>query len=187
MIAHTRRGRTSQPNRWVIRVRGVMTTVSTDYEATFRELFPRLVSLGVVMTGRRDIAHELAQETLLRAHRRWAEVSRYDAPAAWCRKVMVNLVIDHQRSAASERRAVERLAAAPTRDVDGPALAEWSRLVATLPERQRAVVSLYYADDRSVDEIAELLDVSAGTVKTTLFKARRSLARHLDAEGERHG
>ena len=87
-----------------------MTTVSTDYETMFRDLFPRLVSLGVVMTGRRDIAHELAQETLLRAHRRWDEVSRYDAPAAWCRKVMVNLVIDHQRSAASERRAVERLA-----------------------------------------------------------------------------
>ena len=48
-------------------------------------------------------------------------------------------------------------------------------------------MTLYYADDRSVDEIADLLDVSAGTVKTTLFKARRSLARHLDAEGERHG
>jgi RNA polymerase sigma-70 factor (ECF subfamily) len=164
-----------------------MTTVSTDYETMFREQFPRLVSLGVVMTGRRDIAHELAQETLLRAHRRWDEVSRYDAPAAWCRRVMANLVIDHQRSAASERRAVERLGAAPTRDVDGPALAEWSRLVAGLPERQRAVVTLYYADDRSVDEIADLLDVSAGTVKTTLFKARRSLARHLDAGGERHG
>ena len=164
-----------------------MTTVSTDYEALFRDVFPRLVSLGAVMTGRRDVAHELAQETLLRAHRRWSEVSTYDAPAAWCRKVMVNLVIDHQRSTASERRAIERLATAPSAGVDAPALAEWSRLVADLPARQREVVTLYYADDRSVDEIAGLLDVSAGTVKTTLFKARRSLARHLEAEGEGHG
>lgn len=164
-----------------------MTSVATDFEAMFRDLFPRLVSLGALMTGRRDVAHDLAQETLLRAHRRWDEVSTYDSPAAWCRRVMVNLVIDHQRSVASERRALERLASAPDVDAAAPALADWSRLVADLPERQREVVTLYYADDRSVDEIAGLLDVSAGTVKTTLFKARRSLARHLDHEGDRHG
>ena len=51
------------------------------------------------MTGRRDVATDLAQETLLRAHQRWADVATFDAPAAWCRKVMVNLLIDHHRSA----------------------------------------------------------------------------------------
>ena len=50
-----------QPDAAAIRVRGVMTTVSTDYEALFRDVFPRLVSLGAVMTGRRDVAHDLQQ------------------------------------------------------------------------------------------------------------------------------
>ena len=166
-----------------------MTRVGADFEATYRALFPRLVSLGAALTGRRDVAHERAQEAMLRAHRRWDEVSRYDVPGAWCRKVLVNLAIDHQRSAAAERRAVERLGAVPARFDDEPALTRWTALVADLTDRQRVIVTLYYADDCSVDEIADALDVTAGTVKTTLFKARQSLARRLEheQEGDRRG
>ena len=51
-----------------------------------------------------------------------------------------------------------------------------------LPERQRAAVALYYIDDLGIDEIAEVLEVTAGTVKTSLFKARRSLERALRVE-----
>lgn len=178
-----------QPGTAVIRVRGVMTRVGADFEALYRTQFPRLVSIAAALTGRRDVAHELAQEAMLRAHRRWDEVARYDAPAAWCRKVLVNLAIDHQRSAQAERRAVERLGAAPERVDDGPALTEWTALVADLTDRQRAMVTLYYADDCSIDEIADVFDVSPGTVKTTLFKARQTLARRIEREqeGHRHG
>ena len=52
-----------------------------------------------------------------------------------------------------------------------------------LPERQRAAVALHYLDDLPVDEIAEILDVTAGTVKTSLFKARQSLARTFQRRG----
>ena len=51
-----------------------------------------------------------------------------------------------------------------------------------LPERQRAAVTLYYLEDLPVAEIAEILGVAAGTVKTSLFMARRSLAASLGAE-----
>jgi RNA polymerase sigma-70 factor, ECF subfamily len=54
--------------------------------------------------------------------------------------------------------------------------------VRELPERQRAAVALRYLDDLSVEEIAEILDVTAGTIKTSLFKARQSLARSMQAE-----
>jgi RNA polymerase sigma-70 factor (ECF subfamily) len=157
----------------------VTVTVATEFEALFRSEFPRLVSLGVAMTGRRDVAHDLAQETMLRAHRRWDELVTYDSPEAWCRRVMVNLVIDHHRSDRAERIAIDRLSRAETTAAPAPELDRWNDLVGSLPHRQRAIVTLYYADDRSVEEIAELLDTTRGGVKAALFKARRALGKQL--------
>ena len=156
-----------------------------DFETMFREVFPRLVSLGTLKTGRVDVARELAQETMLRAHTRWDELAAYDAPAAWCHTVMSNLLVDHHRSQASERRAVDRLSGRAEAG-DGaatPALDRWNELVAPLPDRQRAIVTLYYADDLSVGQIATLLGMTRGAVKAALFKARHTLRRHLDADG----
>lgn len=161
----------------------VTVAVETDFEALFRDVFPRLVSLGALKTGRVDVARDLAQETMARAHARWDELSAYDAPAAWCHTVMVNLLIDHHRSRAAEQRAVDRLAGAPEPVLPAtPALEEWAELVAPLPERQRTIVTLYYADDLTVGQIAQLLDTSRGAIKAALFKARRTLRRRLDEE-----
>ena len=161
--------------------------VDSDFETMFRTQYPRLVSLGVAMTGRRDVANDLAQETMLRAHRRWGDVSTFDAPAAWCRKVMVNLLIDHHRSATAERIAVERLGARDQLASPAPDIDRWWDIVGPLPERQRMIVTLYYADDLAVDEIADTLGLTAGAVKASLFKARTSLRRRLDAEEDNNG
>ena len=48
--------------------------------------------------------------------------------------------------------------------------------IAALPPRQRAAVALYYLEDRPVDEIADLMEVSASTVKQHLFQARGRLS-----------
>jgi RNA polymerase sigma-70 factor (ECF subfamily) len=158
-------------------------TVETEFEALFRDVFPRLVSLGALKTGRVDVARDLAQETMARAHARWDELSTYEAPAAWCRTVMVNLLIDHHRSRAAEQRAIDRLSEAPEpAPAATPALDEWTELVAPLPEQQRMIVTLYYADDLTVGQIAQLLDTSRGAIKAALFKARRTLRRRLDEE-----
>ena len=159
---------------------------ATDFEELYRSVMPRLVSLGLLKTGRRDVATELAQETMLRAHDRWHDVSTYEDPAAWCGRVMVNLLIDHHRRRASERRVVEQLeGAAITADThdsnDASALRRWNELVAGLNDRQRLVVTLYYADDWSVGEISAALATTQGAVKATLFKARRRLRSKLSA------
>ena len=163
-----------------------MVTVAHDFDTVFREVFPRLVSLGALRTGRVDVARELAQETMLRAHTRWAELSTYDAPAAWCHTVMSNLLVDHRTSQA-EQRAVDRLGGRHVTadghdDAAGPALDRWNELVAPLPDHQRSVVTLYYADDLSVGQIAALLGTTRGAVKAALFKARHALRRQLDPE-----
>ena len=153
----------------------------SDFEALFRTVYPRLVSLGALKTGRADIARELAQETMTRAHARWDEIGEFDAPAAWCRTVMVNLLIDQHRTTAAELRAVDRLAGEPNRaEPPTAALDEWNRMLAPLTGRQRTIVTLHYAEDLSTRQIAQLLDTTRGAVKAALFKARRSMRRHIE-------
>jgi RNA polymerase sigma-70 factor (ECF subfamily) len=162
--------------------------VTTDsFEAVFRESYPRLVALGTSMAGDAEVARELAQETMLRAHNRWDELCEYDHPGAWLRRVMSNLLIDHHRSSVAERSAVERIGATPTApesawttDAD-----RWAQLMRPLTPQQRIVVTFFYGEDASVESIASMLDMSTGAVKSTLFKARRRLERAL--EGERNG
>lgn len=55
-------------------------------------------------------------------------------------------------------------------------------LVRKLPRRQRAVVALRYVDDLALDEIAQVLEISVGTVKSTLSAARAALSASLTVE-----
>ena len=66
------------------------------------------------------------------------------------------------------------------RPPDGPPSSQdfWAA-VRELPERQRAAVVLRYVEDMPIDDIAAVLDVSDGTVKSSLFAARKTLATTL--------
>lgn len=152
------------------------------FEDLYRREVRPLVALAASMTGSREAAAELVHEALLRAHRDWTVVAAMDRPGAWLRRVVVNLSTDWLRRSGRERRALARVPRPSV--VAGPEASDgqfW-RAVRALPERQRAAVALHYLDDLSVDDIADVLDVSPGTVKASLFKARRSLARTLSAE-----
>lgn len=156
-----------------------------EYDDFFRDSYPKLVSLGLAMSTPRHVAQDLAQETLIRAYEHRERLAGLDAPYGWCRRVMSNLLIDQHRSRTAERRAVGRLAhelvAAPGHraesvvDIDG-----WADMVQPLSKRQRCVATLYYAEDRSVADIAEDLGWSTGSVKTTLARIRRKVSRRLD-------
>lgn len=152
-----------------------------DYEAVFRTEYPRLVALGVMMSGSVDAGHDLAQETMVRAYDRWDQVGEYEYLGGWLRRVLKNLVIDRYRRTKLESVTMERL---DHPDVVGsdPDVAEWSRLVATLPPRQRVVITMFYGDDLSVAEIASVLDMAEGTVKSALWKARQRLSVDLASE-----
>ena len=153
--------------------------MAQDFEEVFREHYPRLVALGAAMTGSLDTGHDLAQETMLRAYDRWTTVCAYEHLGAWLRRVLTNLIIDRHRSATSEAAAVARLT--PDAPADAPMLTNWTALVAGLDARQRVIVTLFYGEDRSVEEIAELLDVPEGSVKSALWRARQRLR---DLHGE---
>lgn len=154
-----------------------------EYDEFFRTAYPRLVAFGMTTSATREVAHELAQETMLRAYHRRAELATYDAPYAWCRRVMSNLLIDQHRSATTEQGTVTRLRARRADPGDDPSVAattpRWDELIAPLTGLQRTVATLYYAEDQPVAAIADALAIAPGTVKSTLSKARACLRRHL--------
>ena len=162
-----------------------------SFEDLYRREFASVVALAYVLSGSRWAAEELAQDAFLAAHRKWVDISEYDDPAAWVRRVCVNRSTSMLRRRTSEARALARLAGRRVLPDELPpdASAFWDA-VRRLPRRQAQVVALHYLDDLSVVDIAAVLACAEGTVKAHLHRARRALAPDLGCQltgGEEEG
>ena len=140
--------------------------------------------------GSRAAAEDAVQEALARAWERSERGEHIEALRAWVMKVAINLVRSGFRRMLAERRARERMAnravefgsSLPT--VGGAEDAvDIVRALAALPRRQREATVLRYYLDLSVLEVAEALGIAEGTAKTTLFRARQTLAGALGYGG----
>lgn len=146
----------------------------------YRTEYPRLVAVAAALTGDRDGAQDLAQDTLVKALIRWERVSTLDSPGAWCQHVIINACRSRLRRRVTELRFLaslrrsDAIVAAPSPDT----LAFWEA-VRKLPTRPRTVVALYFAADLSSVQIAALLGIPEGTVRTDLTAARRVVMREL--------
>jgi RNA polymerase sigma-70 factor (ECF subfamily) len=150
------------------------------FDGFFRQHYRSLVGALSIAVGRVQ-AEDAVQEAFIQANLRWARVSAMDQPEAWVRRVALNRLIDGHRRSRRHERALTVLqgdADRPAPDVErgDPELAA---AVAALSERQRIAVSLHYLLDLPVAEIADLLGVSQGTVKSHLHDARRALRERL--------
>jgi RNA polymerase sigma-70 factor (sigma-E family) len=152
--------------------------VDRKQERAFEEFVAQsgdaLLRLATLLTSDQGLGEDVCQETLQRLAARWARV---DNPDAYARQVLHNVVIDRVRARSRQPAQVELAAAHDDGDPRAqdsaaaieirPALLAALRALAS---QQRAVV-LRYFDDRSESEIADLLGVSAGTVKSTASRA----------------
>jgi RNA polymerase sigma factor (sigma-70 family) len=152
------------------------------FEAFYRREFPRMVTLAAAVSGSRLAAEDIAQDALLEARRHWNTIGEYDKPAAWVRRVTIQLAGKRLRRARAEAAALLRLRV-PEPIPPGPEEVEdVLRAIARLPMRQRAAIVLCYLEDHTVREVAEILGCAEGTAKAHLHKARTSLARMLGEE-----
>jgi RNA polymerase sigma-70 factor (ECF subfamily) len=162
---------------------------STEAFDTFaRRERASLVTFAWALTGSLAAAEELAQEALIAAWQGWDRVGTYQRPGAWARRVVANRAAGFHRRAGRERRAVGLLAVPGETDepdvaIDAENAALWAA-VRALPLRQAQAVALHYLEDRSVGEIAAILECAEGTVKAHLHRGRRELARQLGLLGE---
>jgi RNA polymerase sigma-70 factor, ECF subfamily len=165
-----------------------------DHEA-FRELVDRhrdrIYGLVLRIVRRTDDAEEVAQDAFVRA---WRALPRFRGEAAfatWLHRIAVRLAAD--RAASLGRRggretSLEEPQAVRAEARDDPRPHDDAQRIEALMERltvaQRAVVTLYYYQDRSVEDVARLLFMPENTVKTHLSRARAALrAGWMEAEG----
>jgi RNA polymerase sigma-70 factor (ECF subfamily) len=154
------------------------------FESFYSREYRKVVALAYALSGSRIGAEDLAQEAFIAAHQRWDRIGGYDKPDAWVRRVVANMAISAFRRKQAERKAMERLAT-QTRDALPELEPEdgrfWS-LVRELPGRQTQAITLFYLEDRSVAEIADILGCSQATAKVHLFRGRQALAARLGVE-----
>ncbi|MDH6138843.1 MULTISPECIES: SigE family RNA polymerase sigma factor [Kitasatospora] len=136
---------------------------------------PQLVRTAFLLTGGdAHLAEDLAQEALARMFARWRRLRRLDNPAAYAQTVLVNVFLTHRRRRSSSEQVTAGFseAAAP----EGAPELRLTLLAALreLPPQDRAVLVLRYWEDRSAEETAELLRLSASGVRT---RCSRALAR----------
>ncbi|MEJ3742434.1 SigE family RNA polymerase sigma factor [Actinomycetes bacterium KLBMP 9797] len=145
-----------------------MAGVEIDFEEFVRARSTALLGYGYALTGNPHDAADLAQEALARLGSAWPRVRRRDDPEGYVRTTMARLHISWWRRRRRERLVGEvpdrgfadhRLDAV---EID-PAL--WQAL-AGLPRRQRAVLVLRYYEHHTDEEIARLLGISRGTVRS---------------------
>ncbi|MDZ7679373.1 MAG: sigma-70 family RNA polymerase sigma factor [Acidimicrobiales bacterium] len=163
--------------------------VPADFDSFYVAHWAPVAALAYTLCGSRPVAEELAQDAFTAVYRDWQRVSRLDRPDAWVRRVASNAAISVLRRRDREKRARLRLAAGPDRGGDQrtvlPAEHEhfWAE-VRRLPTRQAQAVALHYLEDRSVGDIAAVLDCAESTVKVHLHRGRSTLAERLGPHEE---
>jgi RNA polymerase sigma-70 factor (ECF subfamily) len=131
-------------------------------------------------------AEDVAQEALLRAYRRFEHLRDRTRFRAWLVRIAFRLALDRGRSAKS-REARETLwgtqAAPPPSAEDVAATSEFQarleKALAELPEKLRLVLLLAAIEGHTLEEVAALLGLPVGTVKSRLFFARKQIAEKL--------
>jgi RNA polymerase sigma-70 factor (ECF subfamily) len=153
----------------------------------------QVYNLAYRMLGNAEDAGDLVQETFLRAYGALASFRQDASFLTWLYKIASNLCIDQLRSRKA-RSALSldveleegREPAADSRSCSPEELAirdsvqeVVQRAISNLPEKYRVVVVMRHLQDMSVEEIAGVLDMPTGTVKTHLFRAREMLRGRL--------
>ncbi|MFG3441924.1 SigE family RNA polymerase sigma factor [Nonomuraea sp. NPDC047897] len=125
-----------------------------------------LLRYGYVLSGNAHDAADLTQEALIRLHRAWARVRRKDDPESYTRMIMARLHISVWRRRRRERLVwdLPETSHLDTRPSDGEQ-GLWQAL-AELPRRQRTVLVLRYYEQLTDSEIAGVLKISHGTVRS---------------------
>ncbi len=151
------------------------------------------VALGVLENA--QDAQDATQEVYLRVWRALPTFRGESTFGTWLYRVTVNVSLNRRRQLAPQRQQAdgdELLEQLPAPDPDPQAVAVrherdaflWAR-VAELPTRYRLVIVLFYQQQMSYAQIAEVLAMPIGTVKAQLNRARQVLAHTLSREAEK--
>jgi RNA polymerase sigma-70 factor (ECF subfamily) len=147
------------------------------------------------MLGQEDEADSAVQDVFLKAYKALSSRDEtIDEPAKWLTRIAVNTCLDRLRSQRwqfwrkrpepRDEEIILGMAACPAPNAEDRAFAleigkRMAQAMESLSPRQRAVFSLRHYEDKSLEEIAQLLDLDVGTVKAHLARAMAKMREDL--------
>ena len=150
-----------------------------DFKAELALVIPQLRAFGRSLSGNRDLADDLVQETLLKA---WAARSRFQAGTnmrAWTFIILRNLFLSQMRRSRFtgewDDLVADRLLAAPAGQDRQIELGDVERALQHLPASQREALILVGAGGFAYEEAAEICGVAVGTIKSRVARGRVAL------------
>jgi RNA polymerase sigma-70 factor (sigma-E family) len=158
-----------------------MSSRSEEFREFVRDRASPLHQSAYLLCGDWHIAHDIVQETLVKAYQRWRRVQQADSPDAYVRGILLNEVRDRWRRR-EKAVSVARFTAEPAVPDATDDIARRDGLLQALlelPLQQRATVVLRYLEDMTQGETAELLGCSEGTVKSQSSRALTTLRKFL--------
>ena len=173
----------------------------SEFEALLMEHLEPSYRLALRLTGSSEDAEDLVQEAALRASRFRLSFQKGTSFKSWFFRIVVNQFYTNtrrKRDAATTSldsladatdiflfaRSAEAGLLRPDADPSASVVSRMAeddvaRALAALPEEFRAVATLYFMEDMSYNEIADILDVPIGTVRSRLHRARHMLQKQL--------
>lgn len=161
------------------------------FEAEVLEHLDAMFSFALKLSRSRDEAQDLVSETILRALERWEQYQLGTNARAWLFTILYRIFVSRKRRIdARELPLAEDSESGSTREVVGDADPEGrfydsfvdeevTRAIEDLPEEYRTAVVLSDLHGLRYSEIAAVLDIPEGTVKSRLFRGRRILQKKL--------
>jgi RNA polymerase sigma-70 factor (ECF subfamily) len=167
-----------------------------EFDAIVREHQRRVYRVLFVLLRNPDVADTLTQETFLRAYEKRASFRGEARIDTWLLKIAVNLARDHARNrrASFWKRLIgvddgenpEQISQLPDPQASPEQTlvarrqleAAWT-IAAELPPQQRTIFMLRFAEEMTLPEIAQVLGLRTGSVKTHLFRAMTTVRKRL--------
>jgi RNA polymerase sigma-70 factor, ECF subfamily len=156
---------------------------SRKYDQAFERLLDvyekKVFRMAAMMLRDPGRAEEVTQDVFLKL---WRALPSYDGRAAlstWLYTIARNTALSAVRAASYRRTDPLETSPEPTAAALRPVDLALAECVDRLPDIQREVVTLFYFEDRNVGEVARMLDLPEGTVKSHLHRARRALAQMM--------
>lgn len=160
------------------------TLPDSEFKRELAAVIPHLRAFGRSLSGNRDLADDLVQETLLKA---WAARKRFQAGTnmrAWTFIILRNHYLSQMRRSRFRGEwddlAADRLLAAPAGQDKHIELSDMQRALLQLPQPQREALILVGAGGFAYEEAAEICGVAVGTIKSRVARGRTALEQILD-------
>ena len=151
----------------------------SDFKRELAAVIPHLRAFGRSLSGNRDVADDLVQETLLKA---WAARARFQAGTnmrAWTFIILRNHYLSQMRRSRFRGEwddlTADRILAAPASQDKHVDLSDMQRALLQLPQPQREALILVGAGGFAYEEAAEICGVAVGTIKSRVARGRAAL------------